>query len=64
MKKIRCTLETLDKAIAEIERYQKDLNKKVHTLMEKLAEVGIKEATVRFAMTLRWNERCNGQSNS
>lgn len=48
MKKIRCTLETLDKAIAEIERYQKDLNKKVHTLMEKLAEVGIKEATVRF----------------
>lgn len=49
MKKIKCTLETLDKAVAEIEQYQKELNKKVHTLMEKLAEIGIEEATVRFA---------------
>jgi cell division septum initiation protein DivIVA len=49
MKQIRCTLGTIRDAIAELEEYEKDLQKKVHTLMEKLAEVGIKEATVRFA---------------
>lgn len=49
MKKIKCTLGTLSKAVAEIEQYQKDLDKKVHILMERLAEIGIEEATVRFA---------------
>lgn len=49
MKKIRCTLGTLNKAIAEIEQYQKNLDRKVHILMERLAEIGIEEATVRFA---------------
>lgn len=49
MKKIKCTLGTLHKAIAEIESYQKELDEKVHTLMERLAEIGIEEATVRFA---------------
>lgn len=48
MKKIRCTLGTLHKAIAEIESYQKELDEKIHTLMERLAEIGIEEATVRF----------------
>ena len=46
--KIKCTLGTIDKAIAEIERYQKELDKKVHTLMERLAEVGIEVADARF----------------
>ncbi len=46
--KIKCTLGTLDKAIAEIERYQKELDKKVHAFMERLAEVGIEEADARF----------------
>ena len=41
MKKIKCTLGTLHKAIAEIERYQKELDVKIHTLMERLAEIGI-----------------------
>ena len=49
MTKIKCTLGTIRKAIAEIEEYEKDLQKKLKTLMEKLAEVGIEEATVRFA---------------
>lgn len=49
MKKIKCTLGTLHKAIAEIESYQKELDEKVHILMERLAEIGIEEATVRFA---------------
>lgn len=49
MRKIRCTLGTIGKAVAEIEQYQKELNKKVHTFMEKLAEIGIDRATVRFA---------------
>lgn len=49
MKKIKCTLGTLSKAIEEIEKYQKELNEKTHRLMEKLAEIGIEESTVRFA---------------
>lgn len=49
MKQIRCTLGTIRGAIADLEEYEKNLQKKVRTLMEKLAEVGIKEATVRFA---------------
>ena len=49
MRKIKCTLGTLHKAIAEIESYQKELDEKVHILMERLAEIGIEEATVRFA---------------
>lgn len=32
MKKIKCTLGTLHKAIAEIESYQKELDEKVHNL--------------------------------
>lgn len=49
MTKIKCTLGTIRKAIAEIEEYEKDLQTKLKVLMEKLAEVGIEEATVRFA---------------
>lgn len=47
--KIRCSLGTLRKAVTEIESYQKELDQKVRTLMERLAEIGIEEATVRFA---------------
>ena len=48
MKKIKCTLSTIDKAVAELEAYEKDLKRKTKTLMERLAEIGIKEADVRF----------------
>ncbi len=47
--KIRCSLGTLRKAVAGIGSFQKELDQKVHTLMERLAEIGIEEATVRFA---------------
>lgn len=50
--KIKCTLGTLDKAVAELERYQKELDKKVRTLMERLAEIGIGEAEVRFGRAI------------
>lgn len=49
MRNITCTLGTLSKAIAEIERCQKELDKKKHAFMERLAEIGINEAEVRFA---------------
>ena len=52
MKTIKCTLDTIDKAIEEIERYQRELNQKVHKLMERLAEVGISEADVRFGRAI------------
>lgn len=48
MTKIKCTLGTIRQAIAEIEKYEKDLERKTRTLMERLAEVGIKEATIGF----------------
>jgi hypothetical protein len=50
--KIKCTLGTINKAIAEIDEYQKKLDKKVRTLMERLAEVGIGEAEVRFGRAI------------
>lgn len=49
MKKIKCTLGTIDRAIEEIERYEKQLKKKLHNLLERLGELGIEEASVRFA---------------
>lgn len=47
--KITCTVDTLREAIAEIERYEESLPAKTKKLMEKLAEIGIEEATVRFS---------------
>lgn len=52
MTKIKCTLGTISKAIEGIERYQKELDKKVHIFMEKLAEVGIEEADIRFGRAI------------
>lgn len=48
MTKIKCTLGTLRRAIAEIEDYEKSLDKKVKILMEKLAEIGIDSARRGF----------------
>lgn len=48
MTRIRCTLGTLSDAITEIERYRKKMERKLRTVMEKLADVGIREATARF----------------
>lgn len=48
MRKIKCTLGTISKAIAEIEDYEKNLEKKNRIFMERLAEIGIREATTRF----------------
>lgn len=47
--RITCTLGTLRGAIAQIEEYEKSLDQKLHTLMSKLAEIGIESATVGFA---------------
>jgi hypothetical protein len=52
MKKIRCTLGTIRNAIAELEEYEKDLQKKVHTLMEKLAEIGVENARQGFGKAI------------
>lgn len=48
MKKITCTLDTLDDAITEIEWYMRDLEIKMKKLMERLAEIGIETATLGF----------------
>jgi hypothetical protein len=48
VKRIKCTLSDIDKAIAELEMYEKELKRKTRTLMERLAEIGIKESEVRF----------------
>ena len=50
--KIKCTIGTLRKAVEELERYQKELDRKVRLMMEKLAEVGIEEAEVRFGRAI------------
>lgn len=48
MKKITCTLGTIDKAITELEWYMKDLDGKTRKLMERLAEIGVETATLGF----------------
>lgn len=52
MKKIKCTLGTIDKAIAQIEEYEKDLQKKNRIFMERLAEIGIREAKMNFGQAI------------
>lgn len=47
--KITCTLDTLRDAIAQIEEYEKTIPAKKKELMKRLAEIGIEEASVRFA---------------
>lgn len=47
-KNIKCTLGTIDKAIAELDEYIDDLEKKTRILMERLAEIGIEKATLGF----------------
>lgn len=47
--KIKCSLWDIDSAIAEIETYRKELNKKVTMLVEKLAEYGMIEARIQIA---------------
>ncbi len=49
MKKIRCTIGTVSKALAEIERYRNELKNKTRIFMGRLAEIGIETAAVRFA---------------
>ena len=49
-KKITCTLDKqdIDRAIKELKAYKQEFLKKEKRLLEGLAEIGIKEATVRF----------------
>lgn len=49
-KVITCTLDTKDiaRAIKELKAYKKELLKKEKLLLERLAEIGLKEAKVRF----------------
>ena len=46
--KIRCTLATLDKAIAELDKYEKSLKPKKQQLLERVADDGVNEAQYRF----------------
>lgn len=46
--KIKCNLSNLEKAVEGIEKYQKSLDEKIKTLMKKLAEIGVDEASIRF----------------
>lgn len=46
--KISVALNNIEKSLDKIEKYKKSLEKKVHLFLEKLAETGIDEASVRF----------------
>ena len=48
MTKIKVTLGNLKTALDEIDKYEKSLKEKMKVLMERLAELGIEEATARF----------------
>lgn len=52
MRTIKCTVGTLNKAIAEIEKYQKELDKKNKTFMERLAKIGIDQSEMRFRQAI------------
>lgn len=46
--KIRCTLSTIDKAIAELDKYEKSLKQKNQQMLDKIADAGVSEAQYRF----------------
>ena len=46
--KIKVTLGTIEKAIKQIEQYEKSLERKFKTLIEKLAQIGVATADMRF----------------
>ncbi len=52
MKKIVCTLGTIDVAIEAIEKLQESLDKKTKLLAERLADIGIEQASVSFQNAL------------
>lgn len=47
-RKIKCSIDELDIAIAEIEEYRLNLHERLKTLLQRLAEEGIDTATVKF----------------
>ena len=51
---IKCSLDErdIDRAIQEIKRYKQEFLKKEKRLLEGLAEIGIKEASVRFTTAM------------
>lgn len=49
MTEIRCKLSTLDTAIKALDRYQKQLESKLHTAVEKISDVGNQVASSEFA---------------
>ena len=53
-KKITCTLDkqSIDQAIKDLKAYKQDFLKKEKRLLEGLAEIGIKEASVRFTTAM------------
>lgn len=55
--KIKCTLGTIDEAIKQIEAYEKNLKNKQRIFMERLAEIGINTAKVKFQ-----NARYDGEN--
>ena len=51
---IKCTLDAkdIDRAIKELKQYKQEFLKKEKRLLEALAEIGIKEASVRFTTAM------------
>ena len=52
MRKIKCTLGTIDKAIKEIKEYREWLTRKTKELNKELAHIGTEEAAHRFGTAM------------
>lgn len=52
MKKISCTLATLDKAIAELDKFQKELATKAESITSQVTDVCESEAAVNFGKAI------------
>ena len=50
--KMSLSVESIDNAIAEIKAFRDSLNRKKDKLLEELASIGVKEASVRFTTAM------------
>jgi hypothetical protein len=50
--KIKITLDEIDKAIKDIDKYKNELLKKEKLFLERLADIGVREASVRFTTAM------------
>ena len=49
--KIELSVESINRAVTELETYARDINKKLDEVCRRLAEVGIQEANARLVLT-------------